>query len=150
MEQRDPEDGVLETCKELGIAFVAYSPLGRGFLTGQIKKFDDLDKDDYRRFSPRFQGDNFQKNLKLVNKIEAMARSKGCTPAQLALAWVMAQGDHIFPIPGTKHIKYLDDNIGAVNVLLTNNDLEEINEIAPKGTASGLRYPEAMMASVDR
>ena len=147
---RDPEDGILETCKELGIAFVAYSPLGRGFLTGQIKKFDDLDQDDYRRFSPRFQGENFQKNLKLVDKIEAMAKNKGCTPAQLALAWVMAQGDFIFPIPGTKHIKYLDDNIGAVNVSLSTNDLKEINDIAPKGTAAGLRYPEAMMASVNR
>jgi Predicted oxidoreductases (related to aryl-alcohol dehydrogenases) len=147
---RDPEDGILETCKELGIAFVAYSPLGRGFLTGQIKKFEDLDQDDYRRFSPRFQGDNFQKNLKLVDKIEAMAKSKGCTPAQLALAWVLAQGDYIFPIPGTKHIKYLDDNIGAVDVSLSNNDLKEINDIALKGTAAGLRYPEAMMASVNR
>ena len=147
---RDPEDSILETCKELGIAFVAYSPLGRGFLTGQIKKFEDLDQDDYRRFSPRFQGDNFQKNLKLVDKIEAMAKSKRCTPAQLALAWVMAQGEQIFPIPGTKHIKYLDDNIGAVNVSLSNKDLKEINDIAPKGTASGLRYPEAMMASVNR
>ena len=147
---RDPEDGILETCKELGIAFVAYSPLGRGFLTGQIKKFDDLDQDDYRRFSPRFQGENFQKNLKLVDKIEAMAKNKGCTPAQLALAWVMAQGNFIFPIPGTKHIKYLDDNIGAVNVSLSTNDLKEINDIAPKGTAAGLRYPEAMMASVNR
>ena len=147
---RDPEDGILQTCKELGIAFVAYSPLGRGFLTGQIKKFDDLDQDDYRRFSPRFQGDNFQKNLKLVDKIEAMAKSKGCTSAQLALAWVLAQGDHIFPIPGTKRIKYLDENIGAVNVKLTNKDMQEINEIAPKGTAAGLRYPEAMMGSVNR
>ena len=147
---RDPEDGVLETCKELGIAFVAYSPLGRGFLTGQIKKFDDLDKDDYRRFSPRFQGENFQKNLRLVDKIEAMAKSKGCTPAQLALAWVMAQGNNIFPIPGTKHIKYLDENIGAVNVKLSNKDLQEINDIAPIGTAAGLRYPEAMMGSVNR
>jgi aryl-alcohol dehydrogenase-like predicted oxidoreductase len=147
---RDPEDGIIETCKELGIAFVAYSPLGRGFLTGQIKKFEDLDPDDYRRFSPRFQGDNFQKNLKLVDKIEAMAKLKGCTPAQLALAWVLAQGNHIFPIPGTKHIKYLDENINAVNVRLSNYDLKEINDIAPKGTASGLRYPEAMMASVNR
>ena len=147
---RDPEDEILDTCKELGIAFVAYSPLGRGFLTGQIKKFEDLDQDDYRRFSPRFQGDNFQKNLKLVDKIETMAKSKGCTPAQLALAWVMAQGEHIFPIPGTKRIKYLDENIGSINVKLTNKDLQEINEIAPKGTAAGLRYPEAMMFSVNR
>lgn len=147
---RDPEDGIIETCKELGIAFVAYSPLGRGFLTGQIKRFEDLDPDDYRRFSPRFQGENFQKNLELVDKIEAMAKSKGCTPAQLALAWVLAQGDHIFPIPGTKHIKYLDENINAVNVSLSNKDLKEINDIAPIGTAAGLRYPEAMMASVNR
>jgi aryl-alcohol dehydrogenase-like predicted oxidoreductase len=147
---RDPEDGILQTCKELGIAFVAYSPLGRGFLTGQIKKFDDLEPDDYRRFSPRFQGENFQKNLKLVGKIESLAKSKGCTPAQLALAWVIAQGDHIFPIPGTKKIKYLEENTGSLNVHLTSAELKEINQIAPKGAAAGLRYPEAMMSSVNR
>src|SRR5262249_51409152 len=111
---RDPEDEMFDTCKELGIAFVAYSPLGRGFLTGQIKKFEDLEQGDYRRFSPRFQGENFQKNVQLVEKIEVLAREKNCTPSQLALAWVLAQGDHIFPIPGTKRIKYLDENVGAL------------------------------------
>jgi aryl-alcohol dehydrogenase-like predicted oxidoreductase len=147
---RDPEDGVLQACRELGIAFVAYSPLGRGFLTGQIKKFEDFEPDDYRRFSPRFQGENFTKNLQLVKKIEELAQSKGCTTAQLALAWVLAQGDFIFPIPGTKHVKYLEENAGAVNVQLTREDLEEIEAIAPKGAAAGLRYPEAAMHSVGR
>jgi aryl-alcohol dehydrogenase-like predicted oxidoreductase len=134
----------------MGIGFVAYSPLGRGFLTGQIKKFEDFEPDDYRRFSPRFQGENFDKNLQLVKKIEELANSKGCTTAQLALAWVLAQGDHIFPIPGTKHIKYLEENAGALTIQLTTKDLEEINAIAPKGAAAGLRYPEAAMSSVGR
>ena len=147
---RDPEDGVLQACKELGIAFVAYSPLGRGFLTAQIKKFEDFGEDDYRRFSPRFQGENFIRNLELVAKIETMAKAKGCTASQLALAWVMAQGDNIFPIPGTKRIKYLEENVGALNVMLTEKDLNEINEIAPKNAAAGLRYPEAMMGSVNK
>jgi aryl-alcohol dehydrogenase-like predicted oxidoreductase len=147
---RDPEDGVLATCKELGIAFVAYSPLGRGFLTGQIKKFEDFEPDDYRRFSPRFQGEHFEKNIQLVSKIEEMAKTKNCSAAQLALAWVLAQGDYIFPIPGTKHIKYLEDNIGAVNVKLSKEELKEIDTIAPKGAASGKRYPETMMSTVDR
>lgn len=147
---REPEDGILQTCKELGIAFVAYSPLGRGFLTGQIKKFDDLDADDYRRHSPRFQGENFDKNLQLVQKIEEMATRKGCTTSQLALAWVMAQGDFIFPIPGTKRIKYLEENVGALNVHLSKEDLDEIDAIAPKGVAAGLRYPVNMMSSVNR
>lgn len=147
---RDPEDDILQTCKELGIAFVAYSPLGRGFLTGQIKKFEDFDAGDYRRFSPRFQGQNFEKNLQLVSKIESLAESKECTAAQLALAWVMAQGDFIFPIPGTKHVNYLEENIGALNVHLTKKELEEIDAIAPKGAAAGMRYPETMMASVNR
>ncbi|MBS1654096.1 MAG: aldo/keto reductase [Bacteroidetes bacterium] len=147
---RDPEDGILQTCKELGVAFVAYSPLGRGFLTGQIKKFEDLDATDYRRFSPRFQGENFQKNLDLVHKIEEMAKQKGCTASQLALAWVMAQGDHIFPIPGTKRIKYLEENAGAATVQFTDAELKTINEIAPKNIAAGLRYPEAMMQSLNR
>src|SRR5262245_36658112 len=115
---REPEDEILPTVRELGIGFVAYSPLGRGFLTGQIKSFDDLPPDDYRRNAPRFQGENFRKNLELVNKIEQLARAKRCTPGQLALAWVLAQGD-IVPIPGTKRLKYLDDNLGAVNVRLT-------------------------------
>lgn len=147
---RDPEDNILQTCKELGIAFVAYSPLGRGFLTGQIKKFEDFDAGDYRRFSPRFQGQNFEKNLRLVRKIESLAESKECTAAQLALAWVMAQDDFIFPIPGTKHVNYLEENIGALNVHLTKKELEEIDAIAPKGAAAGMRYPETMMASVNR
>lgn len=147
---REPEDGLLQTCAELGIAFVAYSPLGRGFLTGQIKKFEDLEPDDYRRSAPRFQGENFDKNLQLVQKIEAMAQSKGCTAAQLALAWVIAQGDFIFPIPGTKHIRYLEENIAALHIHLSQAELEEINDIAPKGAAAGPRYPENMMKSVDR
>jgi aryl-alcohol dehydrogenase-like predicted oxidoreductase len=147
---RDPEEDVLQTCKDLGIAFVAYSPLGRGFLTGQIKKFEDFEANDYRRFSPRFQGDNFQKNIELVHKIEEMAKKKNCSAAQLALAWVLAQGDNIFPIPGTKHIRYLDENMGALNVKLTAGELEEIDAIIPKGAASGTRYPEAMMGSVNR
>lgn len=147
---RDPENDVLETCKELGIAFVAYSPLGRGFLTGQIKKFDDFDANDYRRHSPRFQGQNFEKNIQLVQETEEIARRKGCSAAQLALAWVMAQGDHIFPIPGTKQVKYLEENIGALNVHLTNDDLKEIAAIFPRDAASGQRYPENMMATVPK
>ncbi|MFL5774376.1 MAG: aldo/keto reductase [Flavisolibacter sp.] len=147
---RDPEDGILQTCRELGIAFVAYSPLGRGFLTGQFKKFEDFEADDYRRFSPRFQGENFNKNLEMVNKLEQMAKVKGCSTAQLALSWVMAQGDNIFPIPGTKHRKYLEENIGSLNVTWTEKELEEIEAIAPKDAAAGMRYPEAMMGSVGR
>jgi aryl-alcohol dehydrogenase-like predicted oxidoreductase len=147
---REPEDEILEVTRELGIAFVAYSPLGRGFLTGQIKSTEDFDPDDYRRYTPRFQGENFEKNLELVKKVENMACKKGCTPSQFALAWVMAQGEHIFPIPGTKHIHYLEENAGVVNVKLDDTDLEEINAILPKGTVSGTRYPESMMASVNR
>lgn len=146
---RDPEDGALQTCRELGIAFVAYSPLGRGFLTGQIRSFDDFEPDDYRRHSPRFQGENFDKNLQLVKKIEELAQQKGCTAAQLALAWVLAQGDDLFPIPGTKHVKYLEENIGALDVQLTQSELAEIDAIVPKGVASGSRYPEAMMKSLN-
>jgi aryl-alcohol dehydrogenase-like predicted oxidoreductase len=149
---REPEGegNILDTCKILGIAFVAYSPLGRGFLTGQIKKFEDLAPDDYRRFSPRFQGDNFQMNLQLVTKIEQLAAQKGCTSSQLALAWVLAQGDHIFPIPGTKRIKYLEENAGALSIRLTQDDLNIIDEMAPKGFAAGLRYAPEMMSSVNR
>ena len=147
---RDPEDGVLQACKELGIAFVAYSPLGRGFLTGQIKKFEDLGQGDYRRSSPRFQGDNFKKNIVLVEKISAMAAEKGCTSSQLALAWVIAQGDNVFPIPGTKRVKYLEENVGALNVDLTPKDLEIINALLPKNVASGARYPETMLKSIDK
>lgn len=146
---RDPEEGVLQTCKELGIAFVAYSPLGRGFLTGQIRTFEDLDPDDYRRFSPRFQGENFQKNLDLVSRIEQLATEKGCKASQLALAWVLAQGDHIFPIPGTKRIKYLEENSGALDVSLSRADLDALDAIAPKGVAAGSRYTEAMMSSLN-
>ena len=147
---RDPEDGVLDTCRELGIAFVAYSPLGRGFLTGQLKKFEDLDADDYRRFSPRFQGGNFDKNLGLVKKVEELAARKGCTASQLALAWVMAQGDFIFPIPGTKRIQYLEENAGAADVTLSADELAELDAIAPKGVAAGARYPENMMGAVGK
>ena len=146
---RDPEDNILETCKELGIAFVPYSPLGRGFLTGQIKRFDDFEANDYRRFSPRFQGDNFNKNLQLVSKISEMAKQKGCTPSQLALAWVLAQGDFLFPIPGTKKIKYLEENAAAVNIHLSKEELEIIDTIFPKDVAKGLRYPEQMMNLLD-
>jgi aryl-alcohol dehydrogenase-like predicted oxidoreductase len=146
---RDPEDEILAACRELGIGFVAYSPLGRGFLTGQIKKADDLEQDDFRRISPRFQGDNFQKNLDLVGHIERLAKQKGCTPAQLALAWVLAQGNDIIPIPGTKRRKYLEENISAADVELEPEDLRMIEEVAPKDAASGLRYPETMMKFVN-
>jgi len=147
---RDPEDEILGTCRELGIGFVAYSPLGRGFLTGQIKTFDDLAPDDYRRQTPRFQGENFQKNLELVRRIEEIAQEKGCLPAQLALAWVLAQGEDIVPIPGTKRRKYLEENVASVDVELTPEDLQRIDEIAPLGIAAGLRYPETMMNAVNR
>jgi aryl-alcohol dehydrogenase-like predicted oxidoreductase len=146
---RDPEEEVLDTCKELGIAFVAYSPLGRGFLTGQIKKFEDLEVNDYRRLSPRFQGDNFQKNFELVNRINELAIQKDCTASQLALAWVIAQGDYIFPIPGTKRIKYLEENAAALNVRFTAEELRDIDTFFPKDAAAGLRYPEQMMARVN-
>jgi aryl-alcohol dehydrogenase-like predicted oxidoreductase len=146
---REPEDGLFSTCRELGIGFVAYSPLGRGFLTGQIKSFDDLAEDDYRRHSPRFQGENFDKNLELVRRIEEMANEKGCTPAQLALAWVLAQGEDIVPIPGTKRRKYLEENVDALDVTLSEDDLRRIDEVAPKGVAAGTRYPEAMMGAVN-
>ena len=146
---RDPEDEILPACKELGIAFVAYSPLGRGFLTGQITKIEDFDKDDFRRASPRFQGANFNKNLDLVKKIRGIAGEKGCTPSQLALAWVMSREDFIFPIPGTKRVKYLEENIEAVNISLSPKDLEQIEEVFPKNAASGLRYTEAGMKTLD-
>jgi aryl-alcohol dehydrogenase-like predicted oxidoreductase len=145
---RDPEIDVLKTTRELNMSFVAYSPLGRGFLTGQFQKPEDIPADDYRHNSPRFQGDNFYKNLELVKRIETMAKSKNCTPSQLALAWVLAQGDDIVPIPGTKRIKYLLDNMGAVNVTLTPKELEEIDEILPLGGSSGSRYHEQAMKAV--
>jgi aryl-alcohol dehydrogenase-like predicted oxidoreductase len=146
---RDPEDEVLPTTRELGIAFVAYSPLGRGFLTGQYKRFEDLAADDYRRFSPRFQGENFQKNLDLVARVEAIAKEKKCTPSQLALAGLLAQGEDIIPIPGTKRRQYLEENAGALQVTLTVEDLRRIDEVAPHGAASGARYPEHMMNLVN-
>jgi aryl-alcohol dehydrogenase-like predicted oxidoreductase len=146
---RDPEDEILATCRELGIGFVAYSPLGRGFLTGQFKTFEDLAEDDYRRFSPRFQGENFQKNLDLVKEVEEMAREKKCQPSQLALAWVLAQGDDIVPIPGTKRRKYLEENAAAVDLKLTSEDLRRLREVFPAGAAAGLRYPEHMMDLVN-
>jgi aryl-alcohol dehydrogenase-like predicted oxidoreductase len=148
---RDPEsDGVLETCRNLGIGFLAYSPLGRGFLTGQIKRFEDLDADDYRRHNPRFQGENFSKNLELVAGIEQLAEQKGCNASQLALAWVLSKGPHIVPIPGTKRRKYLEQNAGAEALKITPAELKEIDAILPLGAASGLRYQENMMGSVGR
>ncbi|MFN2507949.1 MAG: aldo/keto reductase [Chthoniobacterales bacterium] len=147
---RDPEDGVLQTCRALGIALVPYSPLGRGFLTGQIKRFEDLPPGDYRRQSPRFQGENFQRNLDLVQRVSEIARPKHCSPAQLALAWVLAQGDDVIPIPGTKRRKYLQENIGAFEVNLTSADLALIDEVAPKGAFAGPRYPEEAMQTVNR
>lgn len=144
---RDVEDEILPVIRELGIGFVAYSPLGRGFLTGQIQTFEDLAKDDYRRFSPRFQGENFTKNLDLVNQIKELAREKDCQPSQLALAWILSQGDDIVPIPGTKRIQYLEENIGALKIQLSKEDLRRINEVAPKGVAAGERYPD--MSSVN-
>jgi aryl-alcohol dehydrogenase-like predicted oxidoreductase len=141
---RDPEDGILSTCRELGIGFVPYSPLGRGILTGQVKSAEFGPK-DFRRMSPRFQGENFQKNLQMVTRIEEIAKEKRCTPAQLALAWVLAQGQDIVPIPGTKRRTYLDQNLGALEISLTPADLQEIESAAPKGAAVGARYPEEYM-----
>jgi aryl-alcohol dehydrogenase-like predicted oxidoreductase len=146
---RDPEDGVLPVCRDLGIGFVAYSPLGRGFLTGSFRSIDDLPADDYRRGSPRFQAENFQKNLDLVERVDDMARRKRCTSSQLALAWVLAQGRDIVPIFGTKRREHLEQNLKAFDVELTGSDLEEIDEIAPKGVAAGDRYSEAGMKTVN-
>jgi aryl-alcohol dehydrogenase-like predicted oxidoreductase len=145
---RDVEDEVLPTLKELGVGLVAYSPLGRGFLTGAIKSLDDLDADDYRRFSPRFQGDNFQRNLDLVGIVERLAADKGVTPAQLGLAWVLAQGGDIVPIPGTKRRSRLEENVGAADVQLSDDELRAIGKALPQ--AAGQRYPDAMMATIDR
>jgi aryl-alcohol dehydrogenase-like predicted oxidoreductase len=147
---RDPEAEVLPTVRELGIGFVPYSPLGRGFLTGQIKRIEDLSADDYRRHNPRFQGENFRRNLDLVRAVEAMARDKSCTPAQLALAWVLAQGADIVPIPGTKHRKYLEENVGALDVRLSADDLRRLDQILPPGAAAGTRYAAAQMQAVGR
>jgi aryl-alcohol dehydrogenase-like predicted oxidoreductase len=147
---RDPEDDVLSACRGLGVGFLAYSPLGRGFLTGQIKRFEDLAPDDYRRFSPRFQGENFKRNLELVDQVNVLAREKGCTASQLALAWLLGRADFIVPIPGTKRRRYLEENVGALSVRLTSADLARLDAIMPKGAATGLRYPEAAMSSVNR
>jgi aryl-alcohol dehydrogenase-like predicted oxidoreductase len=147
---RDPEDEILPACRELGITFVAYSPLGRGFLTGRFKSPADLPADDWRRNMPRFQGENFNRNLALVTRIEAVARRKGCTPAQLALAWLLAQGPDVVPIPGSKHRSRLEENAAAVDVELTREDLTEIDDLAPRGVAAGPRYPEAAMHTVNR
>jgi len=147
---RDVEDEILPTCRELGIGFVPYSPLGRGFLTGRFARFEDLPADDFRRRQPRFQGDNFQKNLDLVRHIEDVASRKGCTPAQLALAWLLHQGDDIVPIPGTTRVENLEDDVGALGVTLTKRDLERIDAVFPKGVAAGERYMEGGMATVNR
>jgi aryl-alcohol dehydrogenase-like predicted oxidoreductase len=146
---RDPEDEILPLCRDLGIGFVAYSPLGRGFLTGRFRSFEDLPEDDYRRNSPRFQGDNFQRNLDLVERVEQIARRKKCSASQLALAWLLAQGDDIVPIPGTKQRRYLEENIEATSVELTASDLEAIEEVAPRGVAAGDRYHEAGMRTLN-
>jgi aryl-alcohol dehydrogenase-like predicted oxidoreductase len=146
---RDVEDEILPICRELGIGFVPYSPLGRGFLTGQIQRFEDLAEDDYRRFSPRFQGENFNKNIELVHRIREIAQEKDCEPSQLALAWLLAQGEDIVPIPGTKRRKYLEENVGALQLQLTDDELAKINEAAPIGAAAGDRYAEASMKSLN-
>jgi len=146
---RDPEVEILSTCRELGVGFVAYSPLGRGFLTGQFKRFEDLASDDFRRHSPRFQGENFKKNLDLVKRVEEIAAQKKCKPSQLALAWVLAQGQDIVPIPGTKHVQYLEENVAALNVQLTPGDLSRIDEVFPTDAAAGARYQEEMMKIVN-
>jgi len=140
----------LALCRELGIGFVAYSPLGRGFLTGRFQKIEDLPADDYRRQAPRFQGENFQSNLELVRRVETTAAEKHCTPAQLALAWVLAQGADIVPIPGTKRRKYLEENIGALDVKLTPAELARIDEVVPRGTVAGLRYTDRQMTTINR
>ena len=147
---RDPEDQLLATVRKLGIGFVAYSPLGRGFLTGQFKKFEDLAADDYRRNSPRFQGENFQRNLDLVASVAELATAKGCTPGQLALAWVLHRGKDIVPIPGTKRRRYLEENLGAIKVKLTKADLQRIDAVLPMGSTSGDRYPAHSMQAVNR
>ena len=146
---RDPEDEIIPTCRELEIGFVAYSPLGRGFLSGQIRRLEDLAPDDWRRNNPRFQGDNFAKNIALVTRIEQLARAKGCTPSQLALAWVLAQGEDIVPIPGTKRVRYLEENAAAADVRLTAAELAAIDAASPKNVAAGERYPAAGMARVN-
>src|SRR5262249_34276743 len=147
---RDPEDGILAACRELGVGFVAYSPLGRGFLTGQLQKFEDLAPDDFRRFQPRFQGENFARNLELVKQVESLAREKGCTASQLAWAWVLAQGPGVVPMPVTKRRKYLEENAAASDIALGAKDLARLDEVAPKGAAAGERYAAAAMSSLGR
>ncbi len=147
---RDPEDEILATVRELGIGFVAYSPLGRGFLSGAITRPEDLAEDDYRRNSPRFQGENFQRNLQLVERVKTIATEKGVTPSQLALAWLLAQGEDIVPIPGTKRRKYLEENVAATELKLSAADLRRIDEVAPKGSTAGERYPAQTMSAVNR
>ncbi|MDQ6738215.1 MAG: aldo/keto reductase [Gemmatimonadota bacterium] len=147
---RDVEDEILPTVRELGIGFVAYAPLGRGFLTGRFRSFEDLPADDYRRNQPRFQGENFQKNLDVVKHIEQLAATKGCTASQIALAWLLHRGNDIVPIPGTKHVEYLEENVGALDVSLTPGEMARIDAIAPLGVASGNRYPDSSMHTVNR
>jgi aryl-alcohol dehydrogenase-like predicted oxidoreductase len=146
---RDPEDGVLATCRELGVGFVAYSPLGRGFLTGEIKRFEDLAADDFRRNSPRFQGDNFAKNMALVDRVKALAEARGVTPAQLALAWVLGQGSDIVPIPGTKRRARLEENLAAVDITLSPAELAALDALSPKGVAAGDRYAAVGMKFIN-
>ena len=147
---RDPEDELLPLCAELGIGFVAYSPLGRGFLTGAIRNIDDLAPDDWRRNNPRFQGENFQRNLALVDAVHELAKAKGCTAAQLALAWVLARDEGIVPIPGTRSIERLEENVRAADLSLGDDELRRLDEIVPPGAAAGTRYPEAGMAALNR
>ncbi len=147
---RDPEEGLLQTCRELGVGFVPYSPLGRGFLTGQIQTSEDFEPDDYRRNSPRFQGENFQKNLDLVARLQNMATTRDCTPSQLALAWVLSQGSDLAPIPGTKRRDRLDENLGALDLMLSPGELQELSGLFPPGAVAGTRYLEAMMHMVNR
>lgn len=146
---RDAEDEILPVCREFGIGYVAYSPLGRGFLSGELKSYEDFSEDDYRRHNPRFQGENFNKNLELVKKIEEIANEKGITTSQLALAWVLAQGQDIVPIPGTKRRKYLEQNVAATEVILSREELVAIEDVFPKSAAAGMRYPEEMMKTVN-
>ena len=146
---RDPERAILPLCRELGVGFVAYSPLGRGFLTGRFHDSKDLAEDDWRRHHPRFEGENFGRNLRLLDAVRQMAAEKGCTPAQLALAWVMARSEEIVPIPGTRHVRYLEENIGALQIALTPNELRRIDEAFPLGAASGDRYHAEGMKAID-
>ena len=146
---RDPEEGALAACRRLGVGFVPYSPLGRGFLTGAITRPEDLAEDDYRRHSPRFQGDNFAKNLELARKVQELAAGRGCSAGQLALAWVLAQGDDVVPIPGTKRRRYLEENVAAVDIVLSPGELAELDAVFPAGAAAGLRYPENMMKALN-